>query len=170
MKGIDLLTRGMERLRRDAGVPAELLLVGQEQSESAAIVARARTRLGGALHVRANLPHRLMPEVYRAADAFALCSPFEPFGIAFIEAMASGVPVLGNRVHPTVSIIGGGGLAADVLSPARTAAALERLLAPDAREVFGKPGRRRALETYSAAVVVGQIVDLYAELAGGGRT
>jgi mannosylfructose-phosphate synthase len=35
-----------------------------------------------------------LPDIYRAADAFVLCSRYEPFGMTAIESMASGTPTL----------------------------------------------------------------------------
>ncbi|TVR11148.1 MAG: glycosyltransferase family 1 protein [Planctomycetota bacterium] len=35
-----------------------------------------------------------LPDVYRAADCFVLCSRYEPFGMTAIEAMASGTPTI----------------------------------------------------------------------------
>ncbi len=46
-----------------------------------------------------------MPEVYKAADVFVLPSENETFGQVFIEAMASGVPVIGTNVGGIPEII-----------------------------------------------------------------
>jgi mannosylfructose-phosphate synthase len=35
-----------------------------------------------------------LPDYYRAADIFVLCSRYEPFGMTAIEAMASGTPTV----------------------------------------------------------------------------
>ena len=35
-----------------------------------------------------------LPDYYRAADTFVLCSRYEPFGMTAIEAMASGTPTV----------------------------------------------------------------------------
>jgi glycosyltransferase involved in cell wall biosynthesis len=46
-----------------------------------------------------------MPKVYREADAFVLTSENETFGQVFIEAMSSGVPVIGTKVGGIPEII-----------------------------------------------------------------
>lgn len=46
-----------------------------------------------------------MPSVYKAADVFVLPSENETFGQVFIEAMASGVPVIGTNVGGIPEII-----------------------------------------------------------------
>lgn len=55
-----------------------------------------------------------MPEVYRSADVFTLPSLNEPFGLAYLEAMASGISVVGTDDEMRRYIIGDGGLLCDV--------------------------------------------------------
>ncbi len=50
-------------------------------------------------------PLEEMPDVYREADIFALPSENETFGQVFIEAMASGTPVIGTKVGGIPEII-----------------------------------------------------------------
>jgi glycosyltransferase involved in cell wall biosynthesis len=58
-----------------------------------------------------------MPEVYRSADVFTLPSLNEPFGLAYLEAMASGLPVVSTDDQMRRYIIGDGGLLCDVTNP-----------------------------------------------------
>ena len=55
-----------------------------------------------------------MSAVYRSADLFTLPSENEPFGLAYIEAMACGIPVVGTADPMRQEIVGDGGILCDV--------------------------------------------------------
>lgn len=56
------------------------------------------------------VPHDDLPDLYRAADLFALPSTGEGFGIAFLEAMACGTPAIGLAVGGAPDALGDGEL------------------------------------------------------------
>jgi phosphatidylinositol alpha-1,6-mannosyltransferase len=66
-------------------------------------------------------------EIYRAADLFVMPSTGEGFGIVFLEAMASGTPVLGLDIAGARDALAEGELGATV-TDSRLAAALARAL------------------------------------------
>ncbi|MGH2348956.1 MAG: glycosyltransferase, partial [bacterium] len=117
-----------------------------------------------------DLPREEMPSVYRAADLFALCSPKETLGTAFLEALASGVPCLGNRFPVIEWVIGDGGRTLGVEEPGALAAAIPQFLNPALRAEVGANARRHALERFSKTVVIDQQIQMYREvLADDGR-
>jgi glycosyltransferase involved in cell wall biosynthesis len=69
-----------------------------------------------------------MPEVYRSADVFTLPSLKEPFGLAYLEAMASGLPVVSTDDEMRRYIIGDAGLLCDVTDPDIYADTIDRAL------------------------------------------
>lgn len=87
-KGLEVLLRAIARL---GGAPL-LVVAGTDrawaryQELARALSLERRVRFVGA--------HRDVPGLFRAADAFALPSFFEPFGNVVMEAMASGLPAL----------------------------------------------------------------------------
>lgn len=54
----------------------------------------ARTGFADRIQLGAFVPEHELPDFYRAADIFVLCSRYEPFGMTAIEAMASGTPTV----------------------------------------------------------------------------
>jgi alpha-maltose-1-phosphate synthase len=90
-----------------------------------------------------------MPEVsalLSQATVFALPTLREPYGIAFLDAMACGVPCVGTRVEAVSEIVRDGetGLLVPPGDPVALAAALERLLGdPALARAMGARGRAR---------------------------
>ena len=70
----------------------------------------------GALRLLGHVPDRLLPGLYAGAEAFALPSRYEGFGLPVLEAMAAGTPVV----------------AADTAALPETCGGAARLVAPDA--------------------------------------
>lgn len=112
-------------------------------------------RLGDAVRFLGFVPEADLPALYNAADVFALVSRrhdllVEGFGIAVLEASASGVPVLEGREAGLPDAVRDGetGLLVDPYDPRDTAAGLIRLLNDAAlRRGFGTAGRQ-AVERY----------------------
>ena len=81
---------------------------------------------------------------FASADAFVFPSTTETLGIAMIEALASGLPVLAARAGATGEVVGDGetGLLYDPASDASLIAAVERLVSDDGlRARMGKNAR-----------------------------
>ena len=157
-KRMDWLIR--EFARTAAG--SRLVIAGAIERESEALVRSAKDLLGDRLVILADRDHAEMPAIYRAADLFVLCAVDEVFGIAFLEAMAAGLPCLGHRYPVTQWVIGDGGLTVDMTREGDLAAALERLLADDdARRSLGRAARERACRTFSDDVIVAETMKMY---------
>jgi len=79
-----------------------LLLVGGGIKQE-----RLGKKLLGKRFRRLMIKHKYMPEVYRAADVFSLVSESsEAFGIVYLEALASGLPVVGTDDQLRREILG----------------------------------------------------------------
>jgi glycosyltransferase involved in cell wall biosynthesis len=161
-KRMDWLIREFARL----SVDARLVIAGAVERETEALVEWAKGLLGDRLVILANRDHQEMPLVYQAADVFVLCAIDEVFGIAFLEAMATGVPCIGHHYAVTQWVIGGGGMTVDMARDNDLAAALQRVLTDETvRRDFERAARQRACETFSDDVVVAETVKMYRAVA-----
>ena len=69
--------------------------------------ATAELMLGPDGFVMRTVPREQMDGYYRAADVFALASLQEAFGLAYVEAMAHGLPCLAHDQPVTRFVLGG---------------------------------------------------------------
>ena len=83
-------------------------------------------------------------ELYRAADLFVMPSSGEGFGIAFLEAMASGTPALGLDIGGTQDALADGELGTGVTESGLAAALAHALESPKCdREALARSVRAR---------------------------
>lgn len=105
-----------------------------------------------------------MPALYRAADLSVLPSLAEATSIAGLEAMASGLPLVGTRVGgiPTIVDEGETGFLVPPRDPQAMAAALDRLIADaELRRRLGAGARAKVEREFSWDVIVGRTVAVY---------
>lgn len=105
-----------------------------------------------------------VPEYYSAADVFAVPSPYEPFGLVIVEAMACGAPVVATDQGGPVDIIREG-QDGYLVHPQNTALLAERigsiLLDDRLRQQMRHKAREKAVTTYSWDAIARQILDCY---------
>jgi glycosyltransferase involved in cell wall biosynthesis len=115
------------------------------------------------------VPPAELAGLYSRAAVVACPSHREGFGVACLEAMAHGRPVVASGVGGLLDLVVNGetGILVEPGNVPALRAALERLLDdPELRRRMGEAGRRRAAEHFSWDSVTRKTLDLYARYAG----
>jgi glycosyltransferase involved in cell wall biosynthesis len=105
--GIDNLLIAMQEIVRS--VPDVYLVIGGTGPLKTDLEAMTR-RMNLDRHIRFSgfIPEEALPQYYRASDLFILPTvDLEGFGMVTLEALASGIPVLGTPVGGTQEILSG---------------------------------------------------------------
>jgi len=106
---------------------------------------------------------------FAALDIFTLTSKSETYGMVTLEAMASGLPVVGTREGGTADIIDDGrtGLLVDPYDPDQLAGALEKLIKdPPLAQKLGEAARAEAVANYSYQHECDLLEKLFEKLTG----
>jgi glycosyltransferase involved in cell wall biosynthesis len=167
-KGLAVLLRAM-RLSADRGdAPAwQLLIVGEGPAREE--LERLSASLGLAERVVFAGPRRDVAAVLPLMDVFVCPSLYEGFGIAIVEAMMTGLPVVASSAGGIVEIVRSGdtGLLVPPGDPAALAEAIQEVLGhPDKAARFGREGRQVAEAEFSVETMVERHGTLYESLMG----
>jgi glycosyltransferase involved in cell wall biosynthesis len=118
---------------------------------------------------RGFLPRDELARLYSRAAVVACPSHREGFGVACLEAMAHGRPVVAGAVGGLLDLVADGetGILVPPGDVVALRSALERLLGDrELRQRLGAAGRRRAAKEFSWDRVTRETVELYARYAG----
>ncbi|GAA2243541.1 MULTISPECIES: glycosyltransferase family 4 protein [Kitasatospora] len=167
-KGQDVLIRALPLVRR--AVPdAVLLVVGQGPDEARLRKLAQRHTTPGSVHFAGGRSHAETPPYYAAADVFAMpCRTrkggleAEGLGIVFLEAAASGLPVVvgDSGGAPDTVLDGRTGRVVDGSDPAAVARALTELLLDPERAAIGARGRSWVQQSWSWDASARHLIEL----------
>ncbi|HEY5659832.1 MAG TPA: glycosyltransferase family 4 protein [Gaiellaceae bacterium] len=146
-KGVDVAIRALEQ------IPDAHLVVLGEGPERPRLESLART-----LRAPVYMPGRV-PDVaawLRRADVLVHPVRWEGFGLAVLEAMLAGLPVVASNVSSLPELLGDAGLLVPPDDPSALAAAVGR-----ASRAVGERGRARALAEFSVAGMADRTLAVY---------
>ena len=178
IKGIETLVAAVDGWPADQPEPLVLFVGGDHDERGqptgalAAVVRDAASRgIAHRFQFAGSQPQDRLPFFYRAADAVAVPSRYESFGLVAVEAMACGVPVVATRAGGLAFTVEDGetGYLVPVAEPAALAEALQ--LVTSSPELHTRMGQaaREAAERFSWPAVAQSIVHIYERLAAGHR-
>lgn len=150
-KGYDVLLQAIRLLqKRTSNVHVRIQGRGPMERELRRTV--ADFGLGNVVEIRSALaPRTQIFQMMGTADIYVQPSRIEPFGVAAVEAMASGLPVVAASVGGLADSVVDGktGFLVPSNDPIRLCEALERLVRDrDRARAMGKKGQERALGVF----------------------
>jgi len=171
LKGLDVLLGALAQLEERSHVRA-LIIGGDASSESE--VARLK-ELARALGVEdqvvflGSVEHERLPLFYSAADVCIMPSSYESFGIAALESLSCGTPVIATRVGGLATLVRDGetGYLVSPRCPEPFAERLEMLLDNETLRGDLSAAARAHARAYDWSLICQQVVARYRDLLEG---
>jgi N-acetyl-alpha-D-glucosaminyl L-malate synthase BshA len=163
VKNLPILLQVFNEVQRH--IPARLALVGDGPEREA--TERLAEEMGIAERVAFLGDQEFVADILPAADVFVLPSQHESFGLAALEAMACGVPVVGSRIGglPEVIVHGETGYLCDPNDVScMTSIVMGLLRDEDLRRSIGRAARARAEREFNRDKIVARYLDAYHRL------
>ena len=166
-KGLNVLADALKNLR---GEQWKLLMVGDGSERKPFEQALANNGLMDRAEFTGAISYDLVPALFQRMDVLVVPTETtdrirEQFGRVIVEAMATGIPVIGSTCGAIPEVIDGAGLVFPERDANALADAIRRVLAnADLREEFARVGRRRVEENYSWDCVAKKTYELYRQV------
>jgi glycosyltransferase involved in cell wall biosynthesis len=105
-----------------------------------------------------------IPSFLRTLDVFCVPSRWEGFGVAFLEAMASGLPIIASDIPPHKELMDNAGILIPPENEDLFRSTLKRLIdSPDLRKILGKKALER-VKVFSIATTVRKYETLFNDI------
>jgi glycosyltransferase involved in cell wall biosynthesis len=141
--------RVADGVRAVARIPDAFLVVVGDGPERETIATLAAELLPGRYRLLGSVPRTEMAALYRQADVFLHMSQDEPFGIVYLEAAASGLPVVAHDAAVPRWILGDTALYANTSDHAAVGQAVQSALIPDIGDPLAEAARARVLADWT---------------------
>jgi len=165
---LDTAIKRMDHLVREIAAMPEprpfLCVLGADGPDAAAVRSLAGSLLGDGVLMR-SVPHEAIGDYYRAADAFVLASLREGFGLAYVEALAHGLPIVAHDTPVTRHLLGGFAHLVDLSRTGEGTRALDAALAAPLTESEREAGHASARARFGWAALREQYTQLLLRVA-----
>lgn len=167
-KGLDVAIEALAEL--DA---AHLIVAGSGPLGRAWRDLAAARGVADRVHWLGDVEDADLPAVLAAADAYVLpaTARSESFGIAMVEAMAAGLPVVSTEIGTGTSWVNLDGVTGAVVAPGdpgALAAGVRRVLGVESERIaMGRAAARRARDEFDVEVMRRRVLDAYRAVANG---
>jgi glycosyltransferase involved in cell wall biosynthesis len=167
-KGVYVLLDAIERLVGRGYINIELMLAGSIEDETKLKKEISRLKIEGFVNIIGKISEEAKIHLFKESDVFVLPSLwYENQPLTIIEAMASGLPVIGSNVGgiPEMIIDGKTGYLFRRGDGDDLSAKLEVLISdPEKRKTFGDSARNISYEKYDIHQNTRHILKLYGKL------
>jgi glycosyltransferase involved in cell wall biosynthesis len=157
-KGVNHLVPLIERLR-DRGIDVQLTVIGDGSCREELETQTAEHNLQNVVSFCGRVPNEELPEIYAAHDLFVYMGTWdEPLGRVYLEALASGTPIITTSYGTIEKVIGGGG---EAVQPdvAAFVCQIEGMIG-NGLESYSTAGTKQA-SNYLADKIIPQMESLY---------
>jgi D-inositol-3-phosphate glycosyltransferase len=166
IKGLDVLLRSLALLKFRSGF--SLVVVGGSGNEREMLRCQdlvAALDLADRVQFRGSVPQEELPLYYGAATLLVVPSHYESFGLAAVEALACGTPVVASMVGglPTIIHDGENGYLVPWRQPSEFADRIERIVADDALRRRLASRARASVARFGWSAIADRIVSIYGE-------
>jgi len=162
-KGVDVAIDAIALLR-DLGTPTRLIVIG-DGPERGSLERRATAlNLGDLVLFRGALDAADIRDAYLCAACAVMPSRYEPFGIAALEAIACGCPLVATNADGLPEAVGGCGILVHPNDVAGLAHGISLCQRNEEREMLIRP-RREHLRKHHHRTVAQRYIDTFYEVA-----
>lgn len=169
-KGVELLLRAVAVARATMDVELDIVGSGEGAYQDSMRAVACELGLGSRVRFLPGVPRSELPDVYRKADVYCFPTLADTYGVALLEAMSCGLPVIVSDTGGPAEIVKpGDGIKIPLTDPdryvAEYAAAIVALGSdPDLRGRLGASARRRMIADHDWDRIGRRLLDIYAEL------
>jgi glycosyltransferase involved in cell wall biosynthesis len=143
----------------------KLNIVGDGEDKQKLIDFIERLNLNDVVTLKGRVSDDELVKYYSSSDIFVMSSDYEGFGLVFVEAMASGLPIVSTNILGAREILKNHAVLTE-LTPKSLSAGIESLINDDQkRHDLSRIGKIES-KKYDWNVIINNLIDVYKEIGG----